>query len=109
MYQHYYFITVEMADLQRRVKYSIERSWTKSLSNDWLPPEKAKTFSLMKFYTDLEWVETVEGVLENTQRKSNMFKMFKVQGTGKKPLNILVKGKCMHVFLGNFFVNSKCF
>ena len=96
-----------LVDLQERVKWSIESSWKKSLSNDWLPPEKAKTFSLMKFYTDLEWVESVEGPLRSEQRKSNIFEMFKVKGSGKKPINILVKGNKRMYFQATIFVNSK--
>ena len=83
-----------MDDLQKRVKWSIERTWTNCLSNDYLPTRKAKTFSLMKFYTELEWVGIVEGGLrDRTERKANMFELFKIREAGEKPLNILVKGK----------------
>ena len=79
------------------MRFSIESTWSRSLSNDWLRPEKAMNFSVLEFYTDLEWTETVNAGLRNqSQRKSSMLQILKAEGVGQKPINILVQGISMH-------------
>ena len=69
-------------------------TWRNSLSHDWMSPDKAKTFPLMEYYTDLRWTRTVKRALQNTQENfSSIFDILSIPRAGEEPTNILVEGK----------------
>ena len=39
-------------------------TWKNSLSHDWIPVEKAKTFPLREFYVGLRWVRVVKRAIK---------------------------------------------
>ena len=85
-----------MLDLQERLKDSLDRTWKNSLSHDWIPVEKAKTFPLREFYVGLKWVRVVKRAIENfRQELANIYDIFDIVDMSKKPkaTNILVTGK----------------
>ena len=89
------FTILEILDLQFRLKDSLERTWKNSLSHDWIPVEKAKTFPLREFYVGLRWVRVVKRAIKNfKQELDSIFDIFKIlDRTGRpKALNILVTG-----------------
>ena len=68
-------------------------TWRNSLSHDWISEDRAKTFPLMEYYTDLRWTRTVKRALLNTQEKlSNIFDILSLPQAGEEPTNILVEG-----------------
>ena len=85
-----------MLDLQQRLKESLDRTWKNSLSHDWIPVEKAKTFPLREFYVGLRWVRVVKRAIQNFQHElASIYDIFDIEDTSDKPkaTNILVTGK----------------
>ena len=69
-------------------------TWRNSLSHDWISENKAKSFPVMEYYTDLRWTRTVKRALHNTQeRLSNIFDILSLSRAVEEPTNILVEGK----------------
>ena len=90
-----YFSHSEMLDLQQRLKDSLERTWKNSLSHDWIPVEKAKTFPLRDFYVGLRWVRVVKRAIENfKQELTSIYDIFDIADPSDRPkaTNILVTG-----------------
>ena len=78
-------------------------TWRNSLSHDWISPDKAKTFPLMEYYTDLRWTRTVKRALQNSQEKlSSIFDILSLARAGEEPTNVLVEGK-VSTFLESIF------
>ena len=46
-------------------------TWKNSLSHDWIPVEKAKTFPLREFYVGLKWVRVVKRAIQNFKQELN--------------------------------------
>ena len=85
-----------MLDLQQRLKDSLDRTWKNSLSHDWIPVEKAKTFPLREFYVGLRWVRVVKRAIQNFQHElASIYDIFNIEDTNDQPkaTNILVTGK----------------
>ena len=85
-----------MLDLQQRLKDSLERTWKNSLSHDWIPAEKAKTFPLRDFYVGLRWIRVVKRAIDNFRKElNNIYDIFDVVDMSKRPkaTNILVTGE----------------
>ena len=61
----------EILDLQLRLKDSLNMTWKNSLSHDWIPVEKAKTFPLREFYVGLRWVRVVKRAIQNFKQDLN--------------------------------------
>ena len=81
--------------MQCRLKDSLERTWKNSLSHDWIPVEKAKTFPLREFYVGLRWVRVVKRAITNFQQElKSIYDILEiVDQTGRpKAINILVTG-----------------
>ena len=72
-------------------------TWKNSLSHDWIPVEKAKTFPLREFYVGLRWVRVVKREIKNfKQELKSIYDILEiVDVTGRpKAINILVTGNC---------------
>ena len=72
-------------------------TWKNSLSHDWIPVEKAKTFPLRKFYVGLRWVRVVKRAIKNFKEElKSIYDILEiVDVTGRpKAINILVTGNC---------------
>ena len=85
-----------MLDLQQRLKDSLDRTWKNSLSHDWIPVEKAKTFPLKEFYVGLRWVRVVKRAIQNFQRElTSIYDIFDIVDTSERPkaTNILITGE----------------
>ena len=68
-------------------------TWRNSLSHDWISADRAKTFPLMEYYTDLRWTRTVKRALQNSQeRLSSIFDILSLPRAGEEPTNVLVEG-----------------
>ena len=86
----------EMLDLQQRLKDSLDRTWRNSLSHDWIPVEKAKTFPLREFYVGLRWVRVMKRAIKNfNQELASIYDIIDIEDTNGKPKasNVLVTGK----------------
>ena len=84
-----------MLDLQRRLKFSLERAWRNSLSNDWVPKERARTFPLRHFYVRLRWVNVVQRAIQNFRKElTEINDILEIMDPGHKPeaTKILVIG-----------------
>ena len=84
-----------MMDLQNRLKDSLDRTWKNSLSHDWIPVEKAKTFPLREFYVGLRWVRVVKRAIQNfKQELTSIYDIFDIAYPIDRPkaTNILVTG-----------------
>ena len=67
------FFFSEILDLQLRLKDSLNMTWKNSLSHDWIPVEKAKTFPLREFYVGLRWVRVVKRAIRNFKEELKSF------------------------------------
>ena len=86
----------EMLDLQKRLKDSLDRTWKNSLSHDWIPVKKAKTFPLREFYVGLRWGRVVKRAIQNfKQELTSIYDIFAIEDATDTPkaTNILVTGK----------------
>ena len=86
---------LEILDLQLRLKDSLDMTWKNSLSHDWIPVEKAKTFPLREFYVGLRWVRVVKRAIKNfKQELKSIYDILEIVDiTGRpKAINILVTG-----------------
>ena len=84
---------VEIEKIQKLTKRALDMTWRNSLSHDWISPDKAKTFPLMEYYTDLRWNRSVKRALLNTQENlSSIFEILSLPRAGEEPTNILVEG-----------------
>ena len=89
---------LDILDLQQRLKDSLDRTWKNSLSHDWIPVEKAKTFPLREFYVGLIWVRVVKRAIKNfKQELKSIYDILEiVDPTGRpKSVNILVTGNLL--------------
>ena len=86
-------IFAEIETIQKLTRRALDMTWRNSLSHDWISPDKAKTFPLMEYYTDLRWTRTVKRALLNTHEKlSSIYDILALPGAGEEPTNILVEG-----------------
>ena len=52
--------------IRKLVKRQLRRRCRNALSTDWLPDEKAKTFPLRDYYSDLGWKKKVKRAMRDT-------------------------------------------
>ena len=52
--------------IRKVVKREMRRRCKNALSTDWLPDEKAKTFPLREYYSDLGWKKKVKKAIKDT-------------------------------------------
>ena len=86
---------LDFTDFQRKLEILLERTWSKALSIDWFPEDKARSFSLEEFYVGLKWVEK-KGALKIYKRKMKcIYDIFNVLGTttNPRPIQIYISGK----------------
>ena len=102
-----YFITfAEIERIQKMTRRALDMTWRNSLSHDWISPDRAKTFPLMEYYTDLRWTRTVKRALLNSQeRLSSIFDILSLPRAGEEPTNVLVEGK-VSTFLERSFLRK---
>lgn len=83
----------EIVDMQKRLKWALERIWKNAPTHDWIPLSKAKTFSLKDYYVGLRWQREVKRALENYRVElTNMRDILKIAHLDR-PTRILVEGK----------------
>ena len=73
----YCFCFTEIAELQRLNKESLLRVWRHYLSNDWIPHEKASSFPVDRFYSDL-----MSGGGKLTQKFHDIYDVVNITGQG---------------------------
>ena len=99
-------IFAEIERIQKLTRRALDMTWRNSLSHDWISPDKAKTFPLMEYYTDLRWTRTVKRALQSTQEKlSSIFDILSLPRAGEEPTNILVEGM-VSIFLDRNFLRK---
>ena len=92
----YWFSSIEITEIQEKVKQTIDFVWKKALSNDWLEQKDAKAMTVIQHYTNLQWSKKVEGGLEDTEEEmKSVFNILEINGAGEKPIKILIEGKCL--------------
>ena len=90
---NYWFSLIEIADIQEKVKQTIDFVWKKALSNDWLEQKDAKVMTVIQHYTNLKWSKKFEGGLEDTEEgMKSVFNLLEIKGAGEKPMKILIEG-----------------
>ena len=88
----YTHITSDVRILKQNTKQSLKTTWSNYLSHDWMPEEKARRFSVERFYVDLKWSKDRKGVFKNIRKDiRGILDILREAGeTGQK---ILVEGK----------------
>ena len=74
-------------------KESLDITWSKYLSNDWIPSKKSGkvSFPVDKFYIDVEWEEEEEGIGRRNQ--TFLKSMYDLLNVGNlSAANVLVEG-----------------
>ena len=82
------------AEIQQLTKESLDITWSKYLSNDWIPANKSGrvSFPVDKFYIDVEWEKEEEGIGSRNQTFLNsMYDLLNVGNLSAS--NVLVEGK----------------
>ena len=103
MFNLKFFLSADVAEIQKLTRESLERKFKNALLHDWIPRDKAKTFSVKDFYVELKWTRTVKGAIRNTKtRIKSLHAMFNFTTLGQKRTNILVEGR------STIFFNSVC-
>ena len=63
--------------------------WKNSLSNDWLYQDARNYFSLVEYYTELEWTRMLKGPIKTTEKLLNsIYDLFTTVGIGNKKIYI---------------------
>ena len=85
------YIVLEMSIIRQNTKKSLQTTWSNYLSHDWMPEEKARRFSVQRFYVDLKWSKIEKNVFKNIRKDiRGILDLLKEAGdTGK---SILVEG-----------------
>ena len=86
-----YIFLPDIAIIQQRTKTSLRKTWGNYLSHDWMPEEKARRFSVERFYVDLKWSKMGKGVFKNI-RKDIRGILDLLKEAGKTGSSILVEG-----------------
>ena len=78
--------------MKQNTKQSLYNTWNNYLSHDWMPEQKAKRFSVERFYVDLKWTNMEKNVFKNI-RKDIRGILDLLRETQKIGLKILIEGK----------------
>ena len=87
------FILTGLAKIQKHLKDALRRRCANFLSNDWLSDDKAKSFPLKEYYTELEWQETSKRALVDTNKTMARMKEVLKIGIQGGAVNVAAKGK----------------
>ena len=87
----------ETLNLQRRLQDSLQRTWRKSLSLDWIPVKKARTFPLKEYYVGLRWARVVHRAI----------KSFKQELTNIYDILTIAEPKWRYLWLRTFLLKVK--
>ena len=92
IFLYLYHITSDVCILKQNTKQSLKTVWSNYLSHDWMPEEKARSFSVQRFYVDLKWTKIEKNVFKSIQKDiRGILDILREAGTtGQK---ILVEGK----------------
>ena len=88
------FYFQDITEIQQLTKESLEITWSKYLSNDWIPANKSGrvSFPVDKFYIDVEWEKEEEGIGRRNQ--TFLDSMYDLLNVGNlSAANVLVEGK----------------
>ena len=86
-----YIHFVDIVEIQRLTRESLDRVWRDYMSNDWISPDKAHRFPVDKFYVDLRWTKMVKEALRTV--KESMTSIYDVLAVvGPQAVNILITG-----------------
>ena len=85
------YIILDLGSMVQNTKRSLHAAWNKYMSHDWIPEEKARRFSVERFYVDLKWTKIEEGVFKNFRKDIRGILDILVEA-GKIGINILVEG-----------------
>ena len=80
---------------------SLQRTWRKSLSLDWIPVKKARTFPLKEYYVGLRWARMVHRAIKTfKQELTNIYDILTIVEPSEEPkaTNILVEGEKMFLY-----------
>ena len=81
------------AEIQHLTKESLDITWSKYLSNDWIPANKSGrvSFPVDKFYIDVVWEKEEEGIGRRNQ--TFLDSMYDLLNVGNlSAANVLVEG-----------------
>ena len=79
-------------DIQQQVKDALYNMWKNCMSNDWLYDDDRSNFSVLEFYTELEWAKMLKGAIHITELSMiSIFELLTIAGTGNK--KIFIEGK----------------
>ena len=81
-------------EIQQLTKESLDITWSKYLSNDWIPANKSGrvSFQVDKFYIDVKWEKEEEGIGRRNQ--TFLDSMYDLLNVGNlSAANVLVEGK----------------
>ena len=82
---------VDIMEIQRLTRESLDRVWRDYMSNDWISPDKAHRFPVDIFYLDLRWIKKVKEALRTV--KESMTSIYDVLGVvGPQTVNIPITG-----------------
>ena len=95
-------ILTGLGKIQKYLKDALRRRCANFLSNDWLSDDKAKSFPLKEYYTELEWKETSKRALVDTNK--TMARMKEVLKIGIQGSDVNVAAKGNYLFIQNFYV-----
>ena len=92
-------LSADFSFIKKLVKRQLRRRCRNALSTDWLPDEKAKSFPLRDYYSDLGWKKKVKKAMRDTsvelKRIHNIFDNDYEEGG----INVAVIGNDIQLFL----------
>ena len=88
----------DFSEVRALTKRSLQKQWKNTLSHDWIPRDKAKTFPLEDFYVELTWTRTVKGAIRNEREPmKSLHEVFNVTGSNNDGFHLLVEGNFLSV------------
>ena len=87
------FILTGLGEIQKYLTNALRRRCANILSNDWLSDDRAKSFPLKEYYTELEWKETSKRALVDTSKTMARMKEVLKIGIQGGAVNVAAKGK----------------
>ena len=86
---------LEFAELQRKLRVSLRRTWKHALTHDWISPEKAKSLPLLEFYVGLKWTKMVKALKNYKLELTSIYDILKISDPDEElgPVNIFIEGQ----------------
>ena len=91
------FHVTEFAEIQRWNKESLIFRCRNSLSHDWLPEERARSFSLRGYYVNLNWLKIIKHVMSDERVPMRRIHDIFVNLQRNQPVRILVTGEVFQI------------